>query len=80
MLNAVCPNCSNMLIVKTTDGSDDFPEGRNAFACRTCPYRFIIEDMWYETRKVEAKRVDDIISEADMWKGATDMEGESSVQ
>ena len=57
-------------MVKQTEATEEYSGGQNAFTCRTCPYQYVIDHCYYEDRKVTPKKADDIISEADMWKGA----------
>lgn len=63
-----------MLVVKQTDPTNEYSQGQNAFTCRSCPYQFLIDHCYFEDRKVKAKKIEDIISEADMWKGANEIE------
>lgn len=60
---AVCPNCSNCLTIALTTGTDEYPEGVNAFQCRTCPYQFILDKPYYERTYMKKKQRDDIMGE-----------------
>jgi DNA-directed RNA polymerase subunit M/transcription elongation factor TFIIS len=59
----VCPNCSNCLTIALTAGTDEYPEGVNAFQCRTCPYQFILDKPYYERAYMKKKQRDDVMGE-----------------
>ena len=61
--------CGNALTVARTASTDKWPEGRNAFQCRTCPFQFPIrKDGWSEYRHTKGKGTDDVLRGEDELK------------
>ena len=46
-----------------TAGTDKYPEGINAFQCRTCPYQFVLDKPYYERTYMKKKQRDDVMGE-----------------
>lgn len=61
----VCPNCANSLTIGRTDPTNDSPAGLNAFECRTCPYRFILDKPYFERTLMKQKQRDDVLGADD---------------
>jgi DNA-directed RNA polymerase III subunit RPC11 len=59
----VCPNCSNCLTIAVSAGTGEYPEGVNAFQCRTCPYQFVLDKEYYEHTYMKKKQRDDVMGE-----------------
>src|SRR5271156_3160852 len=59
----VCPYCCNCLTIARAPGTEDHPQGQNAFTCRTCPYQFILDEAYYERTYMKKKQKDVILGE-----------------
>lgn len=68
--SSVCPICSNALTVSRTPTNDDFPEGQNRLACRTCPYQFLIQNAIFDRKEMKRKDVDDVLGGKEAWANA----------
>lgn len=60
---SVCPYCCNCLTIARAPGTDDHPQGLNAFTCRTCPYQFVLDQPYYERTYMKKKEKGDIMGE-----------------
>lgn len=54
---------SNCLTIARAPGTDEHPQGLNAFTCRTCPYQFVLDQPYYERTKMKKKEKDDVMGE-----------------
>ncbi|MCJ1307085.1 RNA polymerase III C11 subunit [Agyrium rufum] len=62
-----CPTCSNVLHISRNRPSDEYPEGRNRWECRTCPYEYTLTAPWYERKMMARKEVEDVMGGKDAW-------------
>ncbi len=72
-----CPYCANCLYPSRTDPSDDHPDGQNCFACRTCPYRFLLERTYFERKEMKRKEVEDVMGGKAAWANVDKTDGKS---
>lgn len=50
-------------------------EFQHCFSCRTCPYEFVIDKVYYNRRESKLKQVDDIMGGAAAWENVDQTTG-----
>ncbi|KAM0802164.1 DNA-directed RNA polymerase III subunit RPC10 [Usnea florida] len=63
-----CPTCANTLTITRAATTPTYPTGQAVLECRTCPYRFRIQQRYYERREMKRKEVEDVIGGKESWE------------
>lgn len=58
-----------LTISKTPDATPGHPEGQHRFECRTCPYQYLLDKPYFETKRFATKKAAEILGGA----GSMDM-------